>query len=175
MNESSADINEDSDCSSHSVGIDKQLENEDTHSRSTEKHLSIEKNSSKVHPIETAPAEKGDSVKDSESVEQSHSASCEEKIEPDDTSSCSSTSKTSDVNCVGINNVDTLNDVESSVVAENSVARNGESRTSHILYNLYTISVSGVILYVCLASEFFWISYGSMCLIVELYQYQNSI
>ena len=143
MNESTADTNEDSDCSTQSACNDKQSEAEDVNSRSAEKHLSGEKNSSKVHPMDTAPAEKDGSLKDTESVEQSDNANCEEKSEHDDVSSCSSASKTSDVNCVGINNVDTGNDVES-VVAENSLAHNDESHTSHILYNLYTISVSTI-------------------------------
>lgn len=143
VNEGNADINEDSDCSSQSVSIDKHSEthlNEDTHSRSTEKHLNMEKNSGKIHPIvkvssETTP-EKEDVEKDCESVEQH--VSCEEKNELDRISSCSSTSKTSDVNCVGINSVDTFNDV--SVVAEKNVTHDGDPHMSHMLYNLYTIS-----------------------------------
>ena len=148
MNEGNADINEDSDCSSQSVSIDKHSEthlNEDTHSRSTEKHLNMEKNSGKIHPIvkvssETTP-EKEDVEKDCESVEQH--VSCEEKNELDRISSCSSTSKTSDVNCVGINSVDTFNDV--SAVAEKNVTHDGDPHMSHMLYNLYTISVSTLI------------------------------
>ena len=150
VNEGIADINEDSDCSSQSVTIDKHTEthlNENT--RSTEKHLNMDKNSSKIHPIvkmsETTPENEGVG-KDSEvTVEQCDSAPCEKKIELDDVSSSSSTSKTSDANCVGISSVDTIN--ESSLVAEKNVTPDGESQMPHILYNLYTISVSILTLY----------------------------
>ncbi len=150
VNEGIADINEDSDCSSQSVTIDKHTEthsNENT--RSTEKHLNMDKNSSKIHPIvkmsETTPENEGVG-KDSEvTVEQCDSAPCEEKNELDDVSSSSSTSKTSDANCVGISSVDTIN--ESSVVAGKNVTPDGESQMPHMLYNLYTISVSILTLY----------------------------
>jgi hypothetical protein len=173
VNEGIADINEDADCSSQSVTIVKHTEthlNENT--RSTEKHLNMDKNSSKIHPIvkmsETTPENEGVG-KDSEvTVEQCDNAPCEEKIELDDVSSSSSTSKTSDANRVGINvgisSVDTIN--ESSLVAEKNVTHDGESQMPHILYNLYTISVSILTLY-----SFLFFLFSFIFLFIHFYLY----
>ena len=144
MNEGNTDMNDDSDYSSQSVSIDKHQEthlNEEIHSRFSEKHVILDKNSCKIHPV----AELSDEPeinrgrKESESLEHCDSSSSVGKHELDDVSSCCSTSKGSGLT---IKSVETLNHVESSVVSEKHVPLEDECRMPQMLYNLYTISVS---------------------------------
>ena len=151
MNEGNIDINEDSDCVSQSVSVDKHPEthlNEETHSGFPEKHIILDKNSGKVHPVAVISDETMPEVdcgrKESESLEHCDGPSCAEKNELDHVSSvlCSSTSTRSDSNCVGIKRGETFNDVASSVIAEKHVTLDDECHMQQMLYNLYTISVS---------------------------------
>ncbi|XP_028419298.1 ubiquitin carboxyl-terminal hydrolase 32-like, partial [Dendronephthya gigantea] len=135
------DINEDSDCSSQSA-TEKYSERhlkEGKHPCCAEKH-SVDGNSDKVRALDKTSSEtRGKNGSSEDCKKDNHYDQAPVKTDFDDTSSCSSSSKTSDVNCVAINSVDTF-DVESSGIAEKNVKGDNENDTSRMLYNLYTIS-----------------------------------
>ena len=136
MNEGNTDMNDDSDYSSQSVSIDKHQEthlNEEIHSRFSEKHVILDKNSCKIHPVAELSDEPeiNHGRKESESLEHCDSSSSVGKHELDHITSG-----------LTIKSVETLNHVESSVVSEKHVPLEDECRMPRMLYNLYTISVS---------------------------------
>lgn len=150
------DINKDSDCLSQSVSTEKHPEthlNEEIHSRFPEKHVPLDKNSGKIHPVVEISDETMREIdhgrQESESVEHCGSPSYAERYELDHVSSYSTASTGNDLNCVGIKRLETSNDVVSSVVAEKHVTQDNKCQTQQMLYNLYTISVSmsNVLLY----------------------------
>lgn len=140
-----ADINEDSDCSLQSATekySEKPLK-EGKQSCCAEKHSNVDGNSEKVHAIDkkTGEAIREKNGSGVEMKKGNHYDQAPVKTDLDNTSSCSSTSKTSDVNCVATNSVDIF-DMESSGTAEKNVNGESENDTPLMLYNLYTISVS---------------------------------